>query len=309
MQIVHDARELGTSGSRVCVAIGMFDGVHLGHQQVIRQTVADAARAEGRSVVVTFDRHPSSVVAPERAPTLIYSLPQRLRAIAEIGVQAACVVPFDRAFSELPAEDFVRGFIRDAGQLHSVCVGTAFAFGHRRAGNVALLRRLGDELEFVVHGLAAVAVSGRVVSSTRIREAIRSGDLDAASQMLGRPYGLAGVVRRGDQRGRQLGYPTANLDVRGIELPPHGVYVAHAFVSGASHRAVVNIGLRPTIATGGADGAQVEAHLLRFDGDLYGAELELTLGQRLREERRFGSLQELKQQIASDIVTAEAVFA
>lgn len=307
MQLVSAARALAAPGRRVCAAIGVFDGVHLGHQQVLRQTLADAERHEALAVAITFDRHPNAVVAPDRVPAMIYSAAQRVRAIAEAGCGATLMIPFDAAFSRLSGEEFIRGLARDCGRLASVSVGGDFAFGHRRSGNVALLQQLGAELGFTVHGLAAVSLDGQVVSSTRIREAIRSGQLDAVNQMLGRPYAVAGEVVRGRQLGGQLGFPTANLDTNGLVLPPHGVYAAHARSGGLTHRAVVNIGLRPTVeATPPAP--RVEAHLLDFRGDLYGAELELTLVRKLRDELRFPDVNALREQIRRDADSARQVF-
>ncbi len=307
MKILHAPAALPASGHKVCLAIGVFDGVHLGHQQVIRQTVADAAQHEAQSLVVTFDRHPNAIVAPARVPPLIYSPPQKLRAIAALGADATWLIRFDEEFSRRTGEEFVRGLARDFGQLHSVCVGSEFAFGHRRSGNVELLRRLGQEMKFTVHGLAAVALDGRTVSSTRIRESIARGELDDASQMLGRSYAIAGRVVKGDQLGRQLGFPTANLDVTGLALPPHGVYAAHAHTGGRRLRAAVNIGVRPTVA-GATPVTRVEAHLLDFAGDLYGAELELAFVTKLREEMKFSSLEALKEQIGRDVLEATRVF-
>jgi riboflavin kinase/FMN adenylyltransferase len=307
MKIIHAATELKTTGRRVCLAIGFFDGVHLGHQQIIRQTIADARQYEALAVVITFDQHPSTVVAPSRVPPLIYSLPQKLRAIESLGSDALLLIHFDRAFSEQSGEAFIRGLARDFGQIQSLCVGNNFTFGHKRGGNVALLKTLGAELKFIVHGMAAVSLDGRIVSSTRIRETIRNGDLDAASQMLGRAYSLAGTVVRGDQLGRELGFPTANLDASGLLLPPHGVYAVRAFVQGRLHRAVVNIGSRPTLKNPAPE-VRVEAHLLDFDEDLYGQGMELTFLEKLRDERKFSSLPGLKEQIARDIAEARLRF-
>ena len=306
MRIVNQAAELKTDGRKVCVAIGVFDGVHLGHQQVIRQTLADAEQHEALAVVVTFDQHPNAVVAPERVPPLIYSLPQKLRAVEALGADAICLIHFDKTFSRQTGEEFVRKLAHDFGHLQSVCVGSEFTFGHKRSGNVALLRELGAELRFTVHGLAAVSLDGQVVSSTRIRETVRSGQLDFASQMLGRGYALAGVVIRGAQLGRKLGFPTANLDVRGLVLPPNGVYAVHARVGEKLFRAALNIGLRPTV--GAALAQQVEAHLLDFDGDLLGQELEITFVEKLREEQKFPSLEALQAQIARDIEETRQLF-
>jgi riboflavin kinase / FMN adenylyltransferase len=307
MNLIHAAGELQAGERKVCAAIGVFDGVHLGHQQVIRQTMADAEQQEGLAVVITFDQHPNTVVAAARVPPLIYSLPQKLRTIAALGVDTVWLIHFDEAFSRQTGEAFVRALVRDFGHLDSIRVGREFTFGHKRSGNVALLQTLGRELKFVVHGLAAVSLDGQPVSSTRIREAIRAGQLDAASQMLGRAYALAGLVVRGDQMGRQLGFPTANLDVQGLVLPPQGVYAAHLRASGESFRGVLNIGYRPTVQSA-APQLRVEAHLLDFKGDLYGQELEVTFVKKLREEQTFPSLESLRQQIARDVVQARALF-
>ena len=223
MNIVHTATKLKTKGKDVCLAIGFFDGVHLGHQQILRQTIADAHKHEGLALALTFDKHPNVVVAPDKAPPLIYSLPQKLRTIESLGIENILLIEFDTQFSEQTGEQFIRSLARDLGKLHSVCVGANFVFGHKRSGNVALLKRLGAELDFQVHGLSAVSLDGQTVSSTRIREAIRAGKLDAASQMLGRPYAICGRVVEGDRLGRQLGFPTANLDAAELVLPPNGV--------------------------------------------------------------------------------------
>ena len=307
MKIIRAANELGPPGRKVCLAIGFFDGVHLGHQQIIRQTIADARQHDALAVAVTFDRHPSAIVAPDRVPPLIYSLPLKLRVIESLGADVLLLIHFDRAFSEQSGEQFIRGLAREL-PLASLCVGAAFTFGHKRAGNVALLKTLGAELNFSVHGLAAVSLDGKTVSSTLIRETIRAGDLDATGQMLGRAWSLAAKVVRGDRLGHQLGFPTANVDATGLVLPPNGVYAALAREpGGVAHRAVVNIGTRPTLKTAAPE-LRVEAHLLDFSGDLYGQELELLFTDKLRDEQKFSSVDELKAQIARDIVEARRRF-
>ena len=307
MPILTAATELRARPRKVCVAIGVFDGVHLGHQQVIRQTLADARQHEGVPVVITFDRHPNAVVAPGRVPPMLHSLPQKLRAIESLGVANTLLIRFDRAFSEQTGEQFIRSLALDFGHLHSVCVGSEFTFGHKRSGNVALLKQLGAELKFIVHGLAAVSLDGEPVSSTRIREAVRTGDLDSASQMLGREYSIAGSVIRGDQLGRKLGFPTANLDVAGLILPPNGVYAVHARVAGREHRGALNLGLRPTLASP-TPRLQCEVHLLDFAEEIYGEELELTFATKLRDEQKFPDLAALQSQIHRDLAAARACF-
>ena len=303
MKIIHAPAGLNAGGRGVCLAIGFFDGVHLGHQQIIRLTIADARHHNAFSLVVTFDRHPSAIVAPSRVPPLIYPLGEKLRVIESLGAEALLLIHFDHAFSEQSGEAFVRGLARDLGQIQSLCVGSTFTFGHKRSGNVALLRALGAELHFTVHGMAAVSLDGRIVSSTRIREAIQTGNLDAAGQMLGRSYSLAGRVVPGDQIGRQFGFPTANLDVAGLVLPPAGVYTVLAHVGNSVHRAVANIGHRPTLKQP-VPQLRVETHLLDFDGDLYGREIELAFVDKLRDEKQFPSVADLKAQIANDIAEA-----
>jgi riboflavin kinase/FMN adenylyltransferase len=307
MNIIRAAGELDPGPRKVCAAIGMFDGVHLGHQQVVRQTIEDARRHEGIAAAITFDCHPNSVVAPERDPPLVYSLPQKLRVIASLGIDTTLLIHFDKEFSEISGEQFIRGLARDFGHIHSLCVGSTFTFGHRRGGNIALLRKLGQELNFIVHGLASVSLDGKAVSSTRIREAIRAGKLDAASQMLGRTYSLGGAVIRGDQFGRRLGFPTANLNVAGLAVPPNGVYAVHALVADRQHRAVANIGLRPTLQNPRPQ-LQVEVHLLDYSGDLYGRELEIAFVEKLREEEKFPSHDALREQIVRDVEAARSKF-
>jgi riboflavin kinase/FMN adenylyltransferase len=307
MNVIHSASELGNGNRKTCLAIGVFDGVHLGHQQIIRQTVADARQHDAIALVITFDRHPSTVVTPERVPSLIYSLPQKLGAIESLGADTLLLIHFDRAFSEQTGETFIRGLARDLGKIQSLCVGADFVFGYQRSGNVALLEKLGDELGFTVHGLAAVSLDNQIVSSTRIREAIRAGDLDDASQMLGRPYAISGRVVAGDGVGRKLGFPTANLDAAGLVLPPNGVYLGLAKIGKKSRPVALNIGFRPTLASSEPQ-LRVEAHLLDFTGDLYGRELEIEIGEKLRDEKKFGSLEKLKAQIARDVAGAKRRF-
>ena len=308
MNIIHDISCLRTTGRKVCVAIGFFDGVHLGHQQIIRQTVTNARQHEALALVVTFDCHPNTAVAPKRVPPLIYSLPQKLRAIESIGADSLLLIHFDQPFSEQPASVFIHNLAHGLGQVQSLCVGANFLFGHKRAGNVDLLRQLGDELKFAVNAIASVALNGKAVSSTRIREAIQTGRLDAASQMLGRAYSVAGAIVSGDALGQQLGFPTANLNVTGLALPPTGVYAAHATIPGWTYRAVVNIGYRPTLQHLTPPPLRVEAHLLDFKGDLLGKELEVTFVEKLREEKQFSSLAKLRDQISRDILEARKRF-
>ncbi|HAV64286.1 MAG TPA: hypothetical protein DCY13_18210 [Verrucomicrobiales bacterium] len=307
MKILTQARDLPHAPRRVCLAIGVFDGVHLGHQQVIRQAIHDASHLEAASVVVTFDRHPNHVVAPHAVPPAIHSLEEKLGAMDRLGVEATLVIPFDVELSRQPARDFIGALAAGFGNIRAVCVGREFTFGHKRQGDVSLLESMGAEMGFRTHGLAAVSLDGQVVSSTRIREFIQNGDLDAASQMLGRDYTLTGTVVRGDQLGTRIGFPTANLAVNGLVTPPTGVYAVHAFHRGTPLRGVVNIGRRPTVSDHAPD-LRVEVHLLDYSGSLYGQKLSLQFLRRLRDEQRFDSVESLAQQIAKDVAAARDAF-
>ncbi len=307
MKQLNQPGELAHGDRGVCLAIGMFDGVHLGHQQVLRQAVNDAARHEALSVAVTFDQHPANIVAPNHAPALLQTRSQRLRAIESIGIDAALVIQFDEGFSQKPGETFIRELHSGFGSIHSICVGANFSFGHRRDGNVDSLQALGQALGFRVHGLQAVALDGQAVSSTRIRAAVREGLLDDAGQMLGRNFTIEGTVVQGDAKGREIGFPTANIDTNGLVLPPNGVYAVHAQLGLKTYRAVLNIGVRPTLAQPEPT-LRVEAHLLEFEGDLYGERLGIEFVGRLRDEMTFGSVDELTAQISRDIEHAQSLI-
>ena len=296
MRVIRQPSELEIRDAPVCVALGFFDGVHFGHQAVLAQTLADAAEWQALPVVITFDQHPSSVIAPEHAPALVYPLEKRLQVLQDCGIRAALLLHFDLALSRVRAPDFIRQLTSDFGRLASVSVGMNFGFGHRRAGNFELLKEMSGPLGFQARGVAPVQFAGGPVSSTRVRDAIREGRFDLAGDLLGRPYSLAGTVVKGDQRGRQLGFPTANLDVSGLAIPPGGVYAAKAKIGSAWHPAAVNIGHRPTLDSNSSS-LRVEAHLLDFSGNLYGSSLELVFLAKLREEIRFSTLEALQSQI------------
>ena len=307
MIIARSAEELAVAGRQACLAIGFFDGVHLGHQQIIRQAAADAQQHDARTIVVTFDRHPASIVAPERAPLLIQTESHRLRTIGALGANAALVLTFDNNLRKQSGADFIHALHRSLGGIRSICIGADFHFGYQRSGNVALLRELGKELGFSVHGVASVALNGHTISSTRIRAAISQGDLGAVSEMLGRAYSIENRVIRGDQLGHALGFPTANLDVGGLALPPRGVYAAQTIVDGQLHHSVVNIGVRPTIDDKASD-VRAEVHLLDADADLYEKMIEVILVEKLRDEKRFDSRDALQQQIRADVERTRQIF-
>lgn len=288
------------------VAIGNFDGVHLGHQALVRAAVADARAAASQAVVLTFVPHPARVVAPERAPRELLTLEQRAEILEGLGVDVVAVLRFDAAVAALSPADFVRSVLVGRLAAGAVIVGERFRFGHGRAGDVELLARLGPELGFRVHAVPAVLQEGAPVSSSRVREALAAGEVAHAARLLGRAPFVDGVVVRGDGRGRGLGVPTANLDPANEILPADGVYAARArFEPARARPCVVNVGRRPTF---GGVATVLEAHLLDFTGDLYGLRLRVAFAERLRGERRFDGPDALLAQIRSDIQAARAIL-
>ncbi len=286
----------------------MFDGVHLGHQHVVRHAWLEARALGARSVVVTFDPHPLAIVAKDRAPKMLQPLAQRLRALGEIGADAALVLRFTAELSQVPGEQFIRNLVAGFGRVRSFTVGEGFQFGHRRSGDVALLGRLGAELGFQVTAVAPIRIGDEIVSSTRVRAVLRAGELGQVAELLGRPYAVTSAVQTGERWGRQLGFPTANLDVSDLELPPFGVYAARVRYAGGEGLGALNLGRRPTVA--GADGpVRCEVHLLDFSGDLYGRELTVELVRQLRPEMKFAGVAELRAQIGRDVAQVREVLA
>ncbi len=293
------------------ITIGAYDGVHLGHQTVISEVRRLAGELEAQSVVVTFSRHPAAVVRPASAPKLLTDLPQKLELLAETGVDATAVIQFDAQRANEEAADFVRHVLVDCLRTRLVVVGEDFHFGRNRTGNVALLRELGARWDFEVLPIPLVGerADAGPVSSTSIRRAISAGDIDTANRLLGRPYELRGIVVAGDQRGRLIGFPTANVEVSGeLCLPGDGVYAGwYERPTGERHPCAVNIGRRPTFYED-ADVSLVEAHLVDFDGDLYGESARIEFVRSLRPERRFDGVEALAAQLRLDVESARAIL-
>ncbi len=289
------------------VTVGNFDGVHRGHQALLAAAVEGARATGGVSVVLTFDPHPSRVLSPDRAPEALMTADQKEELLARLGVDRLALLPFTAELSRRPPEEFARAVLQGALGARRVVVGSNFRFGQGRAGDIALLRRLGDELTFEVMAVEPVWHEGAPISSTRIREALARGAVAAARELLGRPFFVDGEVVRGDGRGRTLGIPTANLALRNETLPRPGVYAAtgRLLPAGGPRAAVVNLGRRPTF--GGGE-TTLEVHLLDFAGDLYGALLRVAFRERLRDERRFDGPEALVKQIRDDIEAARRVL-
>ncbi len=287
---------------RSSVAIGVFDGVHLGHRAILA-AAADRARRDGLKVVVlTMDPHPSQILHPDSPTPLLYSLEHRLQLLKDMGVSTTVVLKFDRPLMRMSAEAFVEGIlIRRLGAL-AVAVGTNFRFGRGARGDADFLAAAGRTAGFKVSAVHPLKSAGQAISSSRIRKAVTAGRLDAASKLLGRPYGLSGTVVRGDGKGRELGFPTINLLLDHELLPPSGVYAVRAASGGKSYPGVLHLGPRPTF--GSAD-LRAECHLLKTPGtDLYGRRFELTPVRRLRGVRRFADPAALARQIGRDVRSA-----
>jgi riboflavin kinase/FMN adenylyltransferase len=291
---------------RSVVTIGVFDGVHRGHQQIIGYAVERAEQLGLSSVVVTFDPHPAEVVRPGAHPAVLTEPHRKAELIEALGVDVLCVVPFTQTFSQLSPEQFVHDVLVEHLHASVVVVGDNFRFGHRAAGDVELLTRLGRTFGFGVEDADLVTDNGTVFSSTYIRSCVDAGDVAAAAAALGRPHRIEGVVIRGDQRGRELGFPTANLMcTRYAAIPADGVYAAWLHVRDKTYSAAVSIGTNPTFA--GRE-HRVEAYLLDFDGDLYGERVSLDFVAHLREQRRYEGPEKLVEQIAKDVTETRAVL-
>jgi riboflavin kinase/FMN adenylyltransferase len=301
MQIFRRHDEVRPRPAATAMTLGNFDGVHLGHQRLFARVRECARERGGQSVVFTFRPHPVKVLAPDLAPPLITPYEEKLRQIERCGIDVAVEEPFTPELSRVSPREFVDRFLVDALATRDVVVGYDFTFGRDRAGNVDMLRSLGRELGFEVHVEPPFAVGGIVASSTKVREFILEGRVRGAAIILGRDFALAGTVVAGQGRGRSIGFPTANLQTEHELIPKPGVYVCAAALGENRHPAVVNIGWAPTF---GARGLTVEAHLLDFSGDLYGARLTLEFRHRLRDERRFPSVEDLARQIALDVEEA-----
>ncbi len=308
MEILHSIDELAEVAGPVHLAIGVFDGLHCGHQAVIRAAnqAADSCADGGTVVVVTFDPHPIRVIAPDRAPRLLTSKRHKMALMAGQGIERILVVKFDEPFSKLTGQEFVERLHAACRPLQTICVGSDWGFGHRRSGDVPLLRKLGGELNFSVVAVPTVSVGGTTASSTAIREAVEHGDFQLAAAMLGRPYTVLGTVVEGQKLGRQLGFPTANLRVHNEQLPPSGVYAVTVNRADEPRIAGVgNLGRRPTVDANKHARRQLEVHLFDFDADIYGEDIEVRFVRFLRGEQKFDGIEALKAQISVDVAAAK----
>jgi riboflavin kinase/FMN adenylyltransferase len=304
--ICHQLDELASLGQTLHLALGVFDGVHAGHQAVIARAVRAAAKEGGLAGVLTFDPHPIQVIAPGKAPaSLLETLDHKARVVGGLGIELFIALHFDAAMAAMAADEFIERLT--AVPVRTIAVGEDWRFGHQRAGDVPLLMRQAEKHGFRLEAVPPVMFDGDRISSTRIRQAIHDGNLDDAARMLGRRYSVSGTVIPGDQLGRQLGFPTANLATGNLQLPPDGVWAVRVNdAAGHQWDGVANLGTRPTV---GGEKRLLEVHLFGFSGDLYGKNLEVRFENHLRAEMKFPSLEALREQIAKDALAARESLA
>jgi riboflavin kinase/FMN adenylyltransferase len=308
MERLRSISELSQLPGPLFLAIGVFDGVHLGHQAVISTSAAHARAANGTPVVVTFDPHPEKILRPDKAPRLLTATTHKIALIRTLGVRHLLIIQFDKQFAGTEPEDFVHQLVQYSKPLREICVGHEWSFGKNRRGNLQLLKKLGARFDFNVVGIQPVSVNGEIVSSTTIRRAVEAGDLNKAATMLGREYTILGTVEHGDDLGKKIGFPTANLSAHSEQFPPNGVYFAEAKLDGSVYPGVVNLGFRPTMSSGKADRV-LEIYLLDFNRDIYGKDLELRFIRYLRPEKKFENIEVLVRQIERDVQQARELAA
>jgi riboflavin kinase/FMN adenylyltransferase len=311
MEIISDVTSLRRKRSPIVMAAGFFDGVHVGHRKVICSTVASAASMGGKSWILTFDRHPLSIINPKLAPSLLTTSEQRLELLRRLNVDGCLIIPFTKELAQSKPEDFVEGLLKNIPALKKVLVGRNWRFGRNGAGTPAMLSGICRESDIDVAVVGSIKKKGIVVSSTSIRTAVAKGELRVASALLGRDYSFTGNVVKGRTIGRKLGYPTANIDA-GIEvLLPRGVYAVLVQVGVRGRKllnGILNYGTRPTFNKGGKDALSLEIHLFDMSRDLYGKHMEVFVKARIRGEERFASPERLQCQIMKDVKKAKKIL-
>ena len=305
MRLFHGTENAAIARPTV-LTLGVFDGLHLGHQLIVKTVVERARAASAVPTVITFEPHPREVLHPDSAPPLLQTFDQKIEALSVLGIEQTIVIHFDKAFSQIRAEDFLREVVMQRLHAREVYLGRGFAFGHNREGNIDLLRNVSSRLGFAADEVPEVGLRGQRVSSSRIRELLLKGRVNLARRMLGRPYGVEGPVIHGAERGAQIGFPTANIHPHNRVIPRGGVYVTATLTDGQWRRSVTNIGTRPTFENGSA--SSVETYVMNWSGDLYGDVVRVRFLHRLRAEKKFGSIDELRSQITRDVNRAQRFF-
>jgi len=306
MKIFH-----GTDNANILrgtvLTLGVFDGLHLGHQRIMQTVVESAKINKSVPTVITFDPHPRAVLHPENSPPLLQTLDQRLANFEVLGIEQAIVIRFDKEFAALDAETFLRDIVYERLQAREVFLGKGFFFGKNRGGNIELLKRMSAQLGFFADEVAEVRLRGTRISSSKIRQLLADGKVNLARRMLGRPYGVEGQIIHGFERGRTIGFPTANLKPHNRVIPKYGVYATATLIDNEWHRSITNVGIRPTFE--GDKEPSIESYVFDFDGDLYGDVLRVRFLHRIRDERKFNGIDELRAQIERDTRRALNYFA
>lgn len=305
MQIISDVRTTETRFPNVVLTIGSFDGVHLGHQCILKEIVELAEEHEGTPAVLTMHPHPREFFSPSHAPNLLTSNEKKFQLFDAFGVGVTYILPFDRETANIEAEAFIREILCRRCQMSSVLVGYDCRFGKDAKGDYELLKRMGVELGYEVRQISALVIEAERVSSTLIRERVLQGDLEGVEALLGRKYSLVGVVVTGRGRGAEIGFPTANIKPHHNAVPAQGVYIAEALINGSRRPAAVNIGVAPTIRQ---EDLTIEAHILDYSEDLVGSEIEIVFHKRIRSEKKFSSIDELVKQITKDVAETRDYF-
>jgi riboflavin kinase/FMN adenylyltransferase len=297
MKIFHGTDNAGITRGTV-LTLGVFDGLHFGHQRIMQTVVESAAAIDAVPTVITFDPHPRAVLHPENSPPLLQTLDQRLANFEVLGIKQTIVIRFDREFAGIDAETFLRDIVHERLQAREVFLGKGFFFGKNRGGNIELLREMSRKLGFFADEVAEVRLRGHRISSSKIRQLLAEGKVNLARRMLGRPYGVEGQIIHGLQRGRTIGFPTANLHPHNRVIPEFGVYATATLIEGKWRRSITNVGIRPTFDDD--QNPSIESYIFDFDADLYGDVLRVRFLHRIRDERKFASIDELRAQIECD---------
>lgn len=297
MKIFH-----GTNNAKIarptCLTLGVFDGLHLGHQKIMQTVVERAKATDTIATAITFDPHPRAVLHPENSPPLLQTLDQRLAAFEVLGIRQTIVIRFTKDFAANEAEEFLRKIVHERLQAKEVYLGKGFEFGRNRGGNIELLKKMSAELGFFADEVSEIRLHRQRISSSKIRHLLVKGNINLARKMLGRPYGVEGQIEHGSQRGHEIGFPTANLKPKNRVIPRNGVYVTATLINDVWRRSITNIGVRPTFET--KVEPSIETYIFDFDGNLYGDVLRVRFLHRIRDERKFNGIAELKAQIEKD---------
>ena len=306
MLLITDLSKITERFAKSVITLGNFDGIHLGHQELVRMVIRRAREINGQSMVVTFRPHPLKVLAPETCPPLISIYEEKIQLFEKLGIDVLVKIPFSLHFAQMTPREFVKDVLCDTLGAKDIFVGYNYRFGKGREGTTQMLKQMGREFGFNVHEVEQISLNGEVISSTKIRQLLVAGEVEHAARLLGRPYAITGIVIKGDSRGKTLGFPTANIASKHSIIPSNGVYAVKLLARERCLDSIVNIGVRPTFDT---KSLAIEVHVFNFNEDLYGEEVTFFFMRRIREEKKFDTAEDLIVQIKKDIITAKEILA